>query len=362
MSTRDRSPSKAVVVTTSPLFAQQLKRLAADRLELVVERTPTAVLDYAELELVFLQEELASGPALSRWLTSLRASPSPQAPVIAFSRDPQAQSRALAHGASGFLTLPCRSEEFLPLVDSWLSMQRPHLAVADPRRDDALPVGAESAAARPAATILLVDDSALIHAFVEKALSGRGHTLLHAHDGVEGLAVARRTRPDLIISDIDMPNLDGYEMCRQLREDSATQDITLLVLSARAAAQDSDRRFEAGIDDFLSKPVSEHELAERVEQLLALRQGPVGGREEILLVEGNAAHRGLLRHVLTQQGFRVRAVASPRGALDGLATSRPQLCILDAPLQSPSTPELLDALRAGARYNNVPFALRPPAP
>lgn len=359
MSTRDRSPSKAVVVTTSPLFAQQLKRLAADRLELVVERTPAAVLDYADLELVFLQEELAPGPALSSWLTSLRASPSPQAPVIAFSRDPQAQSRALSHGASGFLTLPCRSEEFLPLVDSWLSMQRPRAVVPEPRRDEAPPVGALSATARHAATILLVDDSALIHAFVAKALASRGHTLLHAHDGVEGLAAARRTRPDLIISDIDMPNLDGYEMCRQLREDSATQDITLLVLSARGAAQDNDRRFEAGIDDFLCKPVSEHELAERVEQLLALRQGPGGGREEILLVEGNAAHRGLLRHVLTQQGFRVSAVASSRGALAGLATSRPQLCILDAPLQSPSTPELLEALQAGARYDNVPFAPRP---
>lgn len=216
---------------------------------------------------------MAGPDSLPAWIAAVRSSRSPTAPLIAFSRDPQAKARALSRGASGFLEVPCRPEGFTALVGTWLRMHR----LTQRAGASSMAVPALKLEGATAATILVVDDSAVVHKFVRETLKGTGHRLVHAYDGVEGLAAAQKSVPDLVLSDLDMPNMDGFEMCRRLRLLPATRTVPIIILSARGQGLDVDRSRAAGANDFLSKPVSEKELRSRIERLLGPAFTPPSG-------------------------------------------------------------------------------------
>lgn len=254
MSTAGKVLRKAIVATTSPLFEQLLKRLAIDLLSIeIVSSALDARALATEAELLFIQEELAGDGELEALIAAARTSLGEAIPIIVFGRDPNARSQALARGAFDYLSVPCRSEEFRALAHDWIA------------KKSARPTSLH----KPPVHILLVDDSTIIHTFVRQALQTTGYILSDAHDGLEGFAAARRILPDLVISDIDMPNLDGYEMCRRLRADSATQSVPILILSGRSRGVDVERGFSVGANAFLSKPVAQRELLSRIDQLLA---------------------------------------------------------------------------------------------
>jgi CheY-like chemotaxis protein len=100
--------------------------------------------------------------------------------------------------------------------------------------------------------------------FLERA----GYSIEFAADGEEALQQARERRPDVIITEILVPKLDGLALCRKIKADPATRDISVLVFSILAA---SARAREAGADAFLNKPLAEHKLVATVERLLAAR-------------------------------------------------------------------------------------------
>lgn len=264
---------RAILATRSVLLRRLFQRLAVHGLTLEIADIPSDLRALAqEFDLVFVhagQAEHDACGALEEWVEAVRASASRAAPLIAFARDPWARSQALARGAAGFLKVPCLGAEFWSLVRPWLEMaqRRPGTEVA--------------AAPRRGAKILLVDDSAVIHRFVQGALQGSGHALVHASDGLAGLEAARRSAPDLVITDVDMPNLDGYELCRRLRAEAPTRTVPILILSARGRGVDADRSQEVGATDSLAKPVSERDLLARIEQLLAdaVAAGAAGSAE-----------------------------------------------------------------------------------
>ncbi len=132
------------------------------------------------------------------------------------------------------------------------------------------------------ARILVVDDNhSLVHV-IEGVLKQHGYEVLTAFDGMEGLEKARAALPDLIILDVVMPRLDGYEVCRLLQNDADTAAIPILMLTIKGQMDDPevdgaelDSRiqermagFEVGAIDFLSKPVSAVDLEQRVRELL----------------------------------------------------------------------------------------------
>jgi len=92
--------------------------------------------------------------------------------------------------------------------------------------------------------------------------------LLSAYNGGEGFRLALEHAPDLLISDIDMPVMNGYEMCQRIKESESTRGIPILILSARGAGVDIDRGFDAGANDFLTKTVADNELLSRIEMTL----------------------------------------------------------------------------------------------
>ncbi len=122
---------------------------------------------------------------------------------------------------------------------------------------------------RPLARILLADDNADMRDYVKRLLSQQYEVEVVA-DGVAALAAAQTKRPDLILSDVMMPGLDGFELLRQLRSDPQTRELPVILLSARAGEESRIEGLEVGADDYLIKPFSARELLARVEATLKL--------------------------------------------------------------------------------------------
>jgi diguanylate cyclase (GGDEF)-like protein len=104
--------------------------------------------------------------------------------------------------------------------------------------------------------ILVVDDSPTIRAALKSLLERMGHTVAEASDGKQALQMYRENRPGLVLIDVVMPVMDGYEAARHMRETSAEEWVPIIFLSSKEADQDLDRAIEAGGDDYLVKPVS----------------------------------------------------------------------------------------------------------
>jgi len=104
--------------------------------------------------------------------------------------------------------------------------------------------------------ILVVDDSPTIRAALKALLERMGHTVVEANDGKEALQIYRHDRPGLVLIDVVMPVMDGYESARHMRKTSADEWVPIIFLSSKEADQDLDRAIEAGGDDYLVKPVS----------------------------------------------------------------------------------------------------------
>jgi CheY-like chemotaxis protein len=116
--------------------------------------------------------------------------------------------------------------------------------------------------------VLIVDDDQFIRKLIATTLGDVVRLELHeAADGVEALAVARRARPELVFLDVDMPGLDGIEACRQLREDAATGEATIVMLTAAQGDGVERRAEEAGADLFLTKPFSPLDLLRLVDRI-----------------------------------------------------------------------------------------------
>lgn len=116
--------------------------------------------------------------------------------------------------------------------------------------------------------ILVVDDEQDLVWTIKRSLSDESYEVLTAYNGAEALATAHRRRPDLIILDIVMPDLNGLEVCRLLRQDSASAAIPILFLTARSTIEDRINGLEEGGDDYLCKPFDLRELKARVKALL----------------------------------------------------------------------------------------------
>lgn len=355
-----QAPGKVAVVTTSPLCKQAFLRMAGDALSLYIRANPDElILLKDEVDIVLIQDDFEpEADAESRIASALKYCPS-GIPLIAFSRHAHAKARALAQRASGFLRMPCRAEDFWSLINTWHTMRQRSSRPSDAARPPA-PVAAKGLDApqqQSATTILLVDDSTVIHSFVEAALQGSGYTLLHAFDGLQGLEAARAQVPDLVISDIDMPNLDGFGMCRRLRQDPITQAVPILILSARGKGVDVDHSFDVGANDFLSKPVSENEFLSRVEQMLSARRAGEHRREQILVVDDSPTHRAVITQALAQQGFGVTNAADGNDALALLEHAAPDLVITDSEMPQLDGRQLTRELKSRPRFRDVPVVM-----
>ncbi len=118
-------------------------------------------------------------------------------------------------------------------------------------------------------TILLVEDNELNRDMLSRRLMRKGYAVEMAPDGELGLTMARELLPDLILMDLSLPVLDGWEATRRLKEDPATRHIPIIILTAHALEQERQKAMDTGCDDFDIKPVELSRLLPKIERLLA---------------------------------------------------------------------------------------------
>ncbi len=214
------------------------------------------------------------------------------------------------------------------------------------------------------ARILVVEDSPDIRALIRMLLEPAGHEVLVAADGGEGVETARREQPHLVLMDLSLPVLSGWEAARQIKSDPATSHVTVLAVTAHAMQGDRDRALAAGCDGFLSKPIDEATFAHEVNTWLQRTEErtpvaaasppapePPGGASEqhgrVLIVDDNPEVADLIRADLEVDGHEVVAVSS-LGEISSLFTQNSQfdLAVVDIMLGKDSGYELTGELVA----------------
>ena len=161
--------------------------------------------------------------------------------------------------------------------------------------------------------ILIVDDDADSLKLIGLMLQRQGYEIIAANTGQQALDRATAERPDLVILDIMMPDMDGYDVCRRLRHDSATQAIPIIMFTAKTMVDDKVAGFEAGADDYLTKPTHPAELASRVKVVLARNAAQRLGKNDRAFSMGLiGAKGGVGTTTLALNGHRHRAARIDR--------------------------------------------------
>ena len=118
------------------------------------------------------------------------------------------------------------------------------------------------------AKILLVEDNEMNRDMLSRRLKRRGFDMVIAIDGQEGLEMAGQESPDLVLLDLSLPKVDGWEVAKQLKADAATSGIPIIALTAHAMAGDRERAMEVGCDEYDTKPIDMKRLLEKINTML----------------------------------------------------------------------------------------------
>ncbi|MFQ3680140.1 MAG: response regulator, partial [Pseudanabaenaceae cyanobacterium] len=196
--------------------------------------------------------------------------------------------------------------------------------------------------------ILIVDDDPHIRELLRQELEGEGYTVWEAADGMAAIRQVKVQRPDLVILDVMMPQMNGFDAAAVLRNDPLTADIPILMLSI---VQDRERGYRLGIDRYLPKPIAKGQLLNAIESLLHQGTSP----KKVLIVDQNASTARTLAEVLQAKGYTVVEASSDREGLEKAISIQPDAIIIDA-LLSQST-DFVQALRFERGMENVVFVM-----
>jgi DNA-binding response OmpR family regulator len=117
--------------------------------------------------------------------------------------------------------------------------------------------------------ILLVDDNRTVFRLLDAIVRIKGYHLLYAENGQQGIVMARQEKPDLILLDVMMPDIDGFKVCQYLKDNDETKDIPILFLTARGAEGDLEAGRRAGADGFMTKPFQTVEVLSQIKRMLS---------------------------------------------------------------------------------------------
>ena len=168
--------------------------------------------------------------------------------------------------------------------------------------------------------VLIVEDEEDIAELLEYNLQRHGYVPTSVHTGEDGLNESREAIPDLILLDLMLPGLSGLEVCRRLKGDAATENIPVIMLTAKGEEEDIIAGFEAGADDYVTKPFRPKILLARVKAVLRRGAARRVGQEDVLEFENISIHPG--RHEITVDGKAVDLTRTEFRILHFLA-SRP---------------------------------------
>jgi adenylate cyclase len=208
------------------------------------------------------------------------------------------------------------------------------------------------AVSRKRKLILLADDSALIHKHTTPILEEAGYDVVSAFDGRQALELVDERHPDLVITDVEMPLLDGYGVCKALKE--RPMGLPVVICSALGEVQDLERGFDAGADDYLVKPAVPDELVSRIRTLLSTSGLEPGRRERVLVADDSPAIRHLIADALGRQGFAVTTAEDGQEALEKARQATFDMIITDYDMPRMTGFEFVHALKRDPALRDVP--------
>ena len=218
--------------------------------------------------------------------------------------------------------------------------------------------------------ILLVEDNPDNLELMTYLLAARGHTLLTADDGEEGLEAAQRLAPDLIVCDIQLPRMSGLEVALRLKSDPTLAATPLVAVTAFAMVGDRDRMLAAGFDGYVAKPIDPETFAERVEAFLRADQRtaqppapaaslpsppPPKRTTTVLVVDNRPVNLELARSLLEPSGYHVITASGMGEALAQVRVVAPDLILSDVCMDDGEGYDFLRAVKADPELRAVPF-------
>ncbi|MBT9582054.1 response regulator [bacterium] len=198
-------------------------------------------------------------------------------------------------------------------------------------------------------TVLIVDDEPSIRRFLRHLLEQEGYDVLEAGSGQEALTRCQREQPDLVLLDLRLPDMTGFEILSELKRNEETTEIPVVILSI---VQDREEGFRLGASDYLTKPVDRDRLMERIQRLIGTQ-----GSLNILVVEDDPSVQRALQAILENHHYQVKAVFSAEDALETLKEWRPALILLDLMLPGLSGNDFLKELKQHTDLAQLPVVV-----
>ncbi|MBW4661376.1 MAG: PAS domain S-box protein [Drouetiella hepatica Uher 2000/2452] len=197
-------------------------------------------------------------------------------------------------------------------------------------------------------TILVVDDDTNIRELLRQQLENEGYNVREAKDGMDAIQQIKSARPDLILLDVMMPQINGFDVAAVLKHDPETADIPIIILSI---VENKERGYHIGIDRYLTKPIDTEKLLNEIGSLLS--QGT--SSKKVLVVDQNASTLKVLSDVLQTQGYNVLEASDPQECINKALTAKPDMIIIDSILSQEA--DLMKTLRFEKGLENVFFVM-----
>ena len=203
--------------------------------------------------------------------------------------------------------------------------------------------------------ILIVDDSSIIRKALSRQLEKFGARVTQAEDGLEGLQQALSGSFDLIISDVEMPHLDGFGLCAQLKDHPATRGIPVIILSSLDTDRDVEQGFNVGAAAYVSKSEAQAHLNETIERVL--EKSKFHRSRLVLVVDDSPNIRQRVTQALEEAGFQVMDAEDGKQALKRIAERRPDLILSDLDMPQMNGLDLCRKLHGDPDLGTIPFVV-----
>ncbi len=203
--------------------------------------------------------------------------------------------------------------------------------------------------------ILIVDDSPTIRTGLKRDLVQIGAIVTEASDGGEGLNIVDSQDFDLIITDIEMPRMDGFTFCSKLKNHPTKNSIPVVILSSKEKEEDIELGFKVGAASYMIKTNTKHQLLERVKEILD-KNSLLKGRT-ILVVDDSPSVRNLIVKALTKAGFHVVSAENGRKALELLSRCTPDMILSDLHMPELDGLGLCKTVHANRDLSKIPFII-----
>ena len=212
--------------------------------------------------------------------------------------------------------------------------------------------------------ILIIEDEKTLSDVLKNKLTSEGFEVALAGDGQEGLTKIKEFEPDLILLDIMMPKLDGYQVLEKIKEDTTMPKVPVVIISNSGQPVEIDRALQLGAKDYLVKAqFTPEEVMEKVKKFLGgeneskATQGNGSGGKNLLIIEDDEFLRNLASRKISSSGYKVTTAADGEQAQEILKEQTPDIILLDIMLPGINGFDLLKQIRENDKLKNVPVIL-----